>query len=1241
MPAPTQGQQQPAPNTPDEDCGHLHYPHPANGSLIPLAVQSLRYGSEISESQPWANLGMPASRVPTLQAAWYWILSPVLVEGSEDRRLTPGSASLVFLRLVVVAPFTSVMLPSWTNGVPALISWNHTQQAALDANSSKYDLFYDRLPTALSHSSSVEESLSTAATFSANIQLGGQQVQSENPDSPIVRHPTTFQARSQPGGLSLRPRYLCFLTGSEEKPYRTISVSDYVHEHGDQADTEFIFVSYTRMQFRVATDEEINTYGYPDEETREANRKLAKSDRETLARWGVDAAKAAGKPAFWLDFECVRDSDGVARSSSKSEDVYRICDIVRAAHSMIIAIGPSAEDKVSNLLRGDDSGSSDAFNTEHSSQWLRQWGSRLWTLPELLLCPNEYRIKLYVFGDSREPKELAKRNFAERAWEDAESVKELVNHYEASAILTSRQLIEIALECFARRKTDQFSAGDVAYAIMGLFPDSQRPQIDQNDSGFRAFARLALAIDDGNILARMMCLGPLNASSPWSDTSDYWGSRLRDFRPAGHVVDVTSSDALVIQDVFATPITWDKIERSTSLKYLGEGFRVPLILAFNIAWMCLPIWLWVTWIIPYSENSMFLFAILIYAAAAVLVVCSILFPFTFMFFGIPYSGTKEKSRIIGIQGAVDTATVERYIWGFNHGRLKETVADDEQSESLGTFRKEPAGQIFTIVDTTTLTMTVVRCTAPPVAIVVCGQAGGTDRALLCSFDCKTGSYHREKVLRVDPLMSSLMHRTRSMHLCLTPLGPSLAPTTASETDDENGGHGIGIVSSINESAKLASKPWSLSFRFLLIMVTATQIFSPRSYFSSDLYSGIAYFAGFVLAQIAAFVSFRKGTLLQIIAPALYSSAWFKLTFRIRDYRDVVLLTENSQKILESSTVLLRGAAIGTTITGLVFYHWAWFSKKKAIWQTLAWAVLTSEIFRVVSVFVRLWDPWERIKVSHLLDVTISGMILALATIYSLYLSLPQDSPWLDVTGRMAVISSSSISRYNTEETPKWLKTSVSRLRRHHLLQLTNRSMQGSSWPIVVLYSTLITLIAFISGTMFLNVPQHALYDIPELLPGSAVVVVAVLANWLLPYHLPALLCKLRSPRFCFQKPGTNVSGRSGDAFVLRCWDFLHVSNHVPFLVIWIIILDEMDTLTQAFGLLCLSITAWGAGGFLSTTPISLDKIKVLGIPVFATIQTFLVVLAGTLAIARKRRDISAQRTRAVQSQYQDVDEDLA
>ncbi|KAK1963387.1 hypothetical protein LY78DRAFT_671915 [Colletotrichum sublineola] len=334
-------------------------------------------------------------------------------------------------------------------------------------------------------------------------------------------------------------------------------VSDYLEQHGDDIDLEFVFVSYTRMQFRVATEAEIDKHNYPDEATREANREIARRDRKTLAQWGIDAAKRVGKRAFWLDFECVRNDDGVARSTSSSEDVYRICDIVRAAHSIIIAIGPSASEKIAAQIDGRET---PGYRREEVTPWLRQWGSRLWTLPELLLCPAEYRIKLYVLGDPAEPKAIAKRNFAERAWDDAEAVKELVDHFEGSAILTEIRLIEAALSCFSRRQTDQFSQGDIAYATMGLFPSRHRPQVNKEDSGFQAFAKLSLANDRGAFLSRLLCLAP-RQGAPWHRIEDRWGVTLSDIYPISNVVSgAADSEAIILDGVYGATIHWDAID---------------------------------------------------------------------------------------------------------------------------------------------------------------------------------------------------------------------------------------------------------------------------------------------------------------------------------------------------------------------------------------------------------------------------------------------------------------------------------------------------------------------------------------------------------------------------------------------------------------------------------------------------------------------------------------------------------
>lgn len=60
-----------------------------------------------------------------------------------------------------------------------------------------------------------------------------------------------------------------------------INVLEHLAEIGEDIDLEFAFVSYTRIHFRVATDDDISSYDTSDEETRESNRALGKRDRET------------------------------------------------------------------------------------------------------------------------------------------------------------------------------------------------------------------------------------------------------------------------------------------------------------------------------------------------------------------------------------------------------------------------------------------------------------------------------------------------------------------------------------------------------------------------------------------------------------------------------------------------------------------------------------------------------------------------------------------------------------------------------------------------------------------------------------------------------------------------------------------------------------------------------------------------------------------------------------------------
>ncbi|KAF4898797.1 hypothetical protein CGCFRS4_v004294 [Colletotrichum fructicola] len=452
--------------------------------------------------------------------------------------------------------------------------------------------------------------------------------------------------------------------------YATIKVSDYLNRHGDHVDLEFIFVSYTRIQFSVATEEEIDNYPCEDEATRHANKKVARADRETLIRWGIEAARKADKQAFWLDFECIRNDDGTNRSSSSSGEVYRICDIVRAAHSMIIAIGPTASDMVAAALEGR---SPPPYSHDRITPWLRQWGSRLWTLPELLLCPSEYRIQLYVLGDDSGPRlMMAKRNFAERAWDDAAEVNELVSHFEGTATLTPVNLIQVALECFSRRHTDQFSPGDIAYATMGLFPICQRPQIDRHDTGFQAFAKLCLSNDGGGFLGRLICLAP-QPGAQWFGTGDRWGTKLCDISPLSIVREVAPGDTIILDKAHGLPIHWDSLDPEPYFEANDKGGYSHF---FDVALM---------WCVSAPIGAVF--------STSVLSNLATFLPITAIFALIApimllrtRTRTRHpvKPRLVGIEGFVDVSTLEKHLWGFNHVLLNilEKATDDPRCHSF-------------------------------------------------------------------------------------------------------------------------------------------------------------------------------------------------------------------------------------------------------------------------------------------------------------------------------------------------------------------------------------------------------------------------------------------------------------------------------------------------------------------------------------------------------------------------------
>ncbi|KAK2591621.1 hypothetical protein QQS21_010690 [Conoideocrella luteorostrata] len=158
----------------------------------------------------------------------------------------------------------------------------------------------------------------------------------------------------EPGdqGAALRPRYICLIRDYDSEILSSFSSLTPGSSSGLQKMMILTTISIQVLRPARPTDSSL------------------KRGRQTLLRRPIDAAKRAGKQAFWIVFECVWDKDGVARSTSKSDDVYRIWDIVGSAHSRIIAIGPPASDKLDAIMsiQGNTSNS----GSGHTNQWLRQ-----------------------------------------------------------------------------------------------------------------------------------------------------------------------------------------------------------------------------------------------------------------------------------------------------------------------------------------------------------------------------------------------------------------------------------------------------------------------------------------------------------------------------------------------------------------------------------------------------------------------------------------------------------------------------------------------------------------------------------------------------------------------------------------------------------------------------------------------------------------------------------------------------
>lgn len=133
--------------------------------------------------------------------------------------------------------------------------------------------------------------------------------------------------------------------------------------------------------------------------------------------------------------------------------------------------------------------------------------------------------------------------------------------------------------------------------------------------------------------------------------------------------------------------------------------------------------------------------------------------------------------LIGVEGYMSLPNLGHHLFGANLNRLSwsttgsslsrhnfldskkykhycegqdPSLSQDIKDRTRGALsNRKGKEKIFTLVDTYTMTVTLFGAINPPVAAIACGEEGGMQRTLLCSWDWTNKTVYRETVLRME------------------------------------------------------------------------------------------------------------------------------------------------------------------------------------------------------------------------------------------------------------------------------------------------------------------------------------------------------------------------------------------------------------------------------------------------------------------------------------------------------------
>lgn len=393
-----------------------------------------------------------------------------------------------------------------------------------------------------------------------------------------------------------------------------------------------------------------------------------------------------------------------------------------------------------------------------------------------------------------------------------DAISHLIDHYTNRTKLSDLQLFTFVVQALAQLITgndiEGYTTTGLAYATMGLM--SYRITPDESDNTFQAVGRLSLVNDSDQLIERLLCLWPYPARQSLSSRGeqrqhfanstellrniadqDQYATHLWDIKPLCDVVgisDVEDTPTVIIDRCRGIPIRWKSFPRLKHVKDLS-GFRATMsqyIVYFGTWFFVTGFSLFGTIIVlalatlatattttPGQEPSSTelnlayaLIAIAIFFAVGWIISC--------------FSPLAERQlcnggaqgvscHLVGFEGTLPIKEIERIIFGNCHDRLSYAASTTPFSKNLrdpklraGVESKDPefwnkeriqlntpvSHRLLTIVDTGSLTVSVIAAERPPVVALICGREGGMLRTLLCSWRFETNTLYRECVMRM-------------------------------------------------------------------------------------------------------------------------------------------------------------------------------------------------------------------------------------------------------------------------------------------------------------------------------------------------------------------------------------------------------------------------------------------------------------------------------------------------------------